>query len=141
MTEWQPQYQQRRPAGPPATPPQWQQDMPQRHYQPPQPPRPPHPQYLPQPYAPQYPSPQQYQQVAPRSPGLALLISLFVPGIGACYGGMPGWGIAIFVLWALSWPALFLVIGFLTLPLAWVLGLIVSYQSARRWNHRHGIIS
>lgn len=36
MTQWQPQHQQRRPAGQqPATPPQWQQDAPPRDYQPP----------------------------------------------------------------------------------------------------------
>lgn len=55
MTQWQPQYQPRRTAGqPPATPPQWQQDTPQRQYRPPQF----QPAYQPQYQPPQYQPPQ-----------------------------------------------------------------------------------
>lgn len=36
---------------------------------------------------------------------------------------------------------MFVYIGFLTVIVAFVWGLVDAYQGARRWNARHGIIS
>lgn len=120
--------------------------------------QPPPPQWQPQqppPQQPQYPVPvthgQQYQpqayylprqpSVQPRSPGLALLISLFLPGIGTMYGGWKTGGLIIAVLAVLSLPAMIIVIGFITLPLCWIAGLITSFEAVQSWNRKHGIIS
>lgn len=78
MTQWQPeQYDPRHGQQRPATPPQWQQDAPQRDYRPPQPQFQPQPAYQPQGYGPQY-QPPQYAPQPPQRPrksrkGLAFL--------------------------------------------------------------------
>lgn len=111
------------------------------------------PMNLPQPYDPQqsppppgqqpyYPQRPYYpQQVAPKSAGIALLLSLIVPGLGTMYAGEVTWGIVIFGMWVLSWIALFFVVGFITLPIVWIVSLIAAYSAAQKWNRAHGIIS
>lgn len=48
---------------------------------------------------------------------------------------------AILAVWSVSFPLMFVYIGFLTVIVAFVWGLVDAYQGARRWNARHGIIS
>ena len=106
-----------------------------------------------QPYAgqyqqqPQYP-PQQWQQpqapamtVAPKSPGLALLISFLLPGVGSMYAGSAGLGVIILVLWLISAAAVLFVIGWILAPACWIWGMIAAFMNAQRWNRERGIIS
>lgn len=86
-----------------------------------------------------YPTPP--TQVAPKNPGLALLASFFIPGLGSWVNGSVGKGIAIFAGWALSWFLTVILIGFFGLLGFWIWGLVDAYQGARRWNAAHGIIS
>lgn len=102
------------------------------------------PQYPPQPYA-----AQQWQQpggpapmaVAPKSPGLALLISLFLPGVGSIYAGSAGLGVIILVLWLISLASVFVLIGWVLAPACWIWGMIAAMMNAQRWNRERGIIS
>lgn len=80
-------------------------------------------------------------QVSPKSPGLAVLGSFFVPGLGQLINGDAGKGIAFFLFWVLSLFLMIVAIGFLTAPLLWVWSMVDAYSSARQWNLRHGIIS
>jgi TM2 domain-containing membrane protein YozV len=90
--------------------------------------------------------PQQYgvgypQQVAPKSPGLSLLASFFIPGLGTLINGNAGLGIAIFVAYRFAWLTTMILIGFLLLPAVWIWGMIDAYQGAQKWNTAHGILS
>lgn len=92
----------------------------------------PYPAYAGQPY---------YPQVKPKSPGLALVASFFIPGLGSLIIGRVGMGILIFSLFVISWFLLFVVIGFITLPLVWIWAMYDGYHGARVWNTAHGIVS
>jgi TM2 domain-containing membrane protein YozV len=81
------------------------------------------------------------QQVAAKSPGLALVASFFIPGLGSLINGSVGIGIAIFVSYCVAWALTLVLIGFILVPAVWVWGMIDAYQGARNWNARHGIIS
>jgi TM2 domain-containing membrane protein YozV len=81
------------------------------------------------------------QQVAPKNPGVALIASFFIPGLGSLINGNAGMGIAIFAAYCVAWVLCLVVIGFVLLPAVWVWGMIDAYQGAKKWNTAHGIVS
>jgi TM2 domain-containing membrane protein YozV len=111
--------------------------------------------YPPAPYQPQQPPYQQpYQQqaypagypggpmaVAPKNPGIALLISVFLPGVGSLYAGKTTSGVIILIGYVISWVLTIVIIGFVGLFVFWVWGLIDAYQAAQAWNRARGIDS
>lgn len=103
---------------------------------------------LPQPYGQQPPGHLQpgpdwhvMPQVAPKSVLGALVISFFLPGVGAMYAGEVTWGIVILALWLVSIPLTLVTIGFITGFICWIVGMISGVRAAQRWNREHGIIS
>ena len=80
-------------------------------------------------------------QVAPKSPGLALLASFFFPGLGQLVNGQVGKGIAMFVAYLVSLALLFVFVGFLLVPAIWIWSMVDAYSGAKQWNARHGILS
>lgn len=107
--------------------------------------------YPQQPYSP-YAQPQPYppyaqpfgtpMAVTPKNPGLSLLVSFFIPGVGSMMNGDAGIGAVILVGWLLSWPLwAFCFIGAPFTLAFFVWGLVDAYQGAQRWNRQHGIIS
>lgn len=88
-------------------------------------------------------------QVAPKSPGVALLASFFIPGLGTLMNGESGKGVMIFLGWFFGLAFFFaftwlLLIGLLGLPFVFgffIWGLVDAYSGARKWNARRGIIS
>ena len=79
--------------------------------------------------------------VAPKSPAVSVLLSVFIPGLGSMVNGNVGVGIAILILNIVGW---ILAIALIGIPLAigtWIWGLADAHQSAQRWNREHGIIS
>jgi len=88
-------------------------------------------------------NPAQYGQqvVAPKSPGIGLLASFFVPGLGTMINGDVGKGVGILVGYVVC-----LLLSFLILPLfgalgLWIWGMVDAYTGAQNWNRSHGIIS
>ena len=79
--------------------------------------------------------------VAPKNPGLSLLASFFVPGLGSLVAGRFGWGAVIFAAYVVAWLSMFVLIGFLLVPVVWIWGMADAYLGAKSWNSRHGIIS
>lgn len=79
--------------------------------------------------------------VAPKSPGLALLASFFLPGLGQLVNGQVAKGLVTLVAFAVSWVLIFALIGFLLLPALWIWSMVDAYTGAQRWNARHGILS
>ena len=80
-------------------------------------------------------------QVAPKSPGLALLGSFFFPGLGQLINGQVGKGIAMFVAYLISLVLLFVFIGFVLVPAIWIWSMVDAYSGAKQWNASHGILS
>jgi TM2 domain-containing membrane protein YozV len=80
-------------------------------------------------------------QVAPRSPGLALLASFFLPGLGQLVNGQVGKGIAMFVAYLVSLAMIFVFIGVVLAPAIWIWSMADAYSGAKQWNARHGILS
>jgi TM2 domain-containing membrane protein YozV len=79
--------------------------------------------------------------VAPKSPAVSVLLSVFIPGLGSMVNGKAGVGTAILILNIIGWMLAIVLIG---IPLAlgsWIWGLVDAYQSAQQWNRAHGILS
>ncbi len=93
-------------------------------------PQPPHPQCWP------YPT-----RVQPKNPALHVLVSFFLPGVGSMMAGSAGVGVALLIVWLLSWPLALVFIGFLTAPAAWIAGMVHAYFAATEWNRHRGIES
>lgn len=89
----------------------------------------------------QAPPPRPVRQVSPKSPGLAVLGSFFVPGLGQLINGQGSKALFFFFCWVASFVLIFILIGFLTAPIVWVWSMADAHSSARHWNLRHGIIS
>ncbi len=80
-------------------------------------------------------------RVAPKSPGLALLASFFIPGLGSMMNGNVGRGIGILVGYLVSILLVIVLVGLLGMLGFWIWGMVDAYQGAQRWNLRHGILS
>jgi TM2 domain-containing membrane protein YozV len=88
-----------------------------------------------------YPMPGPGMVVAPKSPGVALLASFFVPGLGSMINGEVGKGVGILIGYFFAVILSFLLIG---IPFAiglWIWGMVDAYTGAQSWNARHGIYS
>lgn len=96
-----------------------------------------YPQQYQQPYGP--PNPQ--MMVAPKSPGVAVLASFFIPGLGSMISGRGGIGALILCLYVVSWILTIVLVGFIGVIGFWIWGMIQGYADAVAWNRRHGIIS
>lgn len=84
--------------------------------------------------------PQPYQ-VAPKSPALAVIRSVLIPGLGSMISGNTGIGVLILVLYFVG---IILSVFLIGIPIAigvWIWGLVNAHSSAVRWNQQHGIIS
>jgi TM2 domain-containing membrane protein YozV len=80
-------------------------------------------------------------QVVPKNPAVALIVSVFLPGVGSMISGQSAVGAAILAAYLLGWVLTLVLVGFLIVPVAWVFGLVHAYQSAQRWNRDHGFTS
>ena len=93
----------------------------------------------------QQPYPQGYPaggpQVVPKNPGIALLISFFLPGVGSLYAGKVTTGVVIIACYIVSWILTIILIGFVGVFGFWVWGMIDAYTAAQAWNRQHGLVS
>ncbi len=84
--------------------------------------------------------PMMYAVPVPRkSPGGAMIASLFVPGLGQLVNGEVAKGILFFVLAGLFGLLTIVVIGAPFLLITWIWAVIDAHSSAANWNHRYGI--
>jgi TM2 domain-containing membrane protein YozV len=101
----------------------------------------PAPGYYGQPPAYQQPAPYPVPMIAPKSPGVAVLASFFLPGLGSMISGNGGIGTLIMVLYFVSWALTVILIGFIGVFAFWIWGMVQAYSDAVSWNRNHGIIS
>lgn len=103
-------------------------------------------------YAPHQYQPQQAQPmhggmpygtvvVAPKSPGLALIASFFIPGLGQFINGDGAKGAMFLIVYVVSWVLIFVLIGIPMVFITWVWSMVDAYTSAKSWNAARGIIS
>jgi TM2 domain-containing membrane protein YozV len=78
---------------------------------------------------------------APKSPGLALIASFLVPGLGQLVNGEIGKGIVFLLAYLAAIVSVVLLIGFVLVPVLWVWAMVDAYRSAKAWNLAHGILS
>lgn len=71
-----------------------------------------------------------------RSPGLAAVLSFFWCGLGQIYNGQILKGVAMLVVYMISWAMVWLVIGIITTPILWIWGMFDAYRTAERLNRR-----
>lgn len=85
--------------------------------------------------------------VQPKTPGLSLLLSFLIPGLGSMINGEVGKGVAILVTHFVC-TVLFLLFFWLIIPVLfgfiafglWVYGMVDAYAGAVAFNQRHGLV-
>jgi TM2 domain-containing membrane protein YozV len=71
---------------------------------------------------------------AARSPGLAAVLSFFWCGLGQIYNGQIFKGVAMLIVYTISWAMIWLIIGIITTPILWIWGMFDAYRTAERLN-------
>lgn len=67
-----------------------------------------------------------------RSPIIAALLSVFICGLGQIYNGQFGKGIAYIIIAMLCAASILIVIGFILVPIWWIIGIADAYMSAKK---------
>lgn len=108
------------------------------------------PGYQPFPSQPPYPAPpyhgaHAYQPVPlptapPKSPGVAVILSLLITGLGHLYTGNPIAAICWFAGAVFAGALIFLGVGLVLLPCVWVGAAVHAYVAASDYNRRHHAI-
>lgn len=78
------------------------------------------------------------QKVPLKNPWLAVVLSLVWCGIGQIYNGELGKGILLAVLYGISFLLMAIVIGYISMPVLLVYGIVDAYQTATRINSSIG---
>ena len=73
-----------------------------------------------------------------RNPIIAAVLSLIVAGLGQIYNGQILKGVLFIVAQIINGLLLYVVIGFITMPLVGLWAVIDAYVVARRHNERYG---
>jgi TM2 domain-containing membrane protein YozV len=71
-----------------------------------------------------------------KNPGVAALLSVFFPGVGQIYNGEVMKGFAFMVAIGFSVLATTILIGFLFLPIVFVLCVSDAYKTAEKYNNQ-----
>lgn len=69
-----------------------------------------------------------------KSPGIAVVLSFFIPGLGQLYNGQIGKGIVVMIVSFIFAASMILIIGFILYPLLWLWNLYDAYTTANRIN-------
>lgn len=76
-----------------------------------------------------------------KSQGVALILSLLIPGLGQIYNGEVTKGV-LFILLALVFGFLFiLLIGIPLYIILWIYGMVDAYRGAERYNRAHPLMA
>jgi hypothetical protein len=75
---------------------------------------------------------------AMKSPARAMAVSMLVPGLGSIRNGDLWKGLGILAGVVVSIPLTVALLGMITLPAFWFVGVVDAYDGARRWNAAHG---
>lgn len=76
----------------------------------------------------------------PKSPGVAALLSLLIPGLGHLYSGNPIAAVFWFLSAAAAVALIAVFIGIILAPCVWVGAMIHAYISTANFNRRHNVV-
>jgi TM2 domain-containing membrane protein YozV len=71
-----------------------------------------------------------------KNPGVAAVLSFFWAGLGQIYNGQIAKGVALMIVQVINVLLLFVLIGFITYPLVWLIGIVDAYGTAQKHNER-----
>ncbi|MGB9762416.1 MAG: zinc-ribbon domain-containing protein [Minisyncoccia bacterium] len=71
-----------------------------------------------------------------KNSGLAALLSALWVGVGQIYNGQIGKGVIFMILSGISILLISVIIGWLTTPILWLIGIIDAYNSAKKINEK-----
>jgi TM2 domain-containing membrane protein YozV len=77
---------------------------------------------------------------SPKSPGVAVILSVLVPGLGHLYSGNPLWAVFWFLSAAVASALISILIGFVLLPMVWIGSIVHAYVSTANYNTRHHVV-
>ena len=69
-----------------------------------------------------------------KSPFFALFLSALLPGLGQLYNGHTGIGILFIIIALISIPLAFILRGYVTYAIVWIIAVITAYTGAQRAN-------
>lgn len=73
-----------------------------------------------------------------KNPGVAVLLSFFIPGLGQIYNGQIMKGIVFIILASIFGFLTVVLIGYILYPLFWIYNLYDAYNTAREINEKQG---
>jgi len=85
------------------------------------------------------PAPQIVVVRAPKSPGVAVLLSFLLAGLGQIYNGQIGKGLAFMIAYLFSVALMWVLIGFILAPILWIWSMVDAYRTAERINAQYGV--
>lgn len=74
-----------------------------------------------------------------KSAGLAAVLSFLWCGLGQIYNGQILKGVLLVVCYFVSWALMFVLIGFVTTPILWIVGMVDAYRTAEDLNREAGL--
>ena len=69
-----------------------------------------------------------------KDPGVAAVLCFFWCGLGQIYNGQVGKGVLLVICYVFSLLLMTVLIGFVTTPILWVIGMVDAYRTAERLN-------
>lgn len=85
-------------------------------------------------YQPQPAHPPSGPPVFYKNPAVAVVLSFFWAGLGQLYNGQIAKGIIFLTVYGLCALSCYIIIGFVTTPIVWIIGMVDAYSSATRIN-------
>ena len=70
-----------------------------------------------------------------KSPGVAVVLSFFLPGLGSLYAEEYGAGFGLLLLWAVSLVLAIPTLGLLPL-IVWIIGMVAAHNNTQAYNVR-----
>jgi TM2 domain-containing membrane protein YozV len=92
-----------------------------------------------QPYQQPYPV-RPMPTASPKSPGVAAVLSVLVPGLGHLYSGNPMSAVFWFVSAFISALLILVAIGIFLFPVVWLGAIVHAYVSTANFNRRHHVV-
>ena len=76
---------------------------------------------------------------AAKSPGVAVVLSFLLAGLGQIYNGQIGKGLAFMIAYLCSLVLMWVLIGFILAPILWIWSMVDAYKTAERINAQYGV--
>ena len=69
-----------------------------------------------------------------KNPGVAAVLSFFICGLGQIYNGQILKGLIMMICYFIAWLLVYVLIGFIIVPVLWIWGMFDAYRTAERLN-------